>query len=341
MKAQPNTFIVYTATNRINGKRYIGATRLGVAARRIQHFKDAQRKTRDCPRFYDAIRKYGQDGFEWTVLATLATSEAMYKEEERLIALLKPEYNIASGGLVFTSKEQQKKFAFERAQQCSKPVICLNNGSVYPSAVAAERAFGLGRKVVAPQCKRGGITRAGFAFAFLIGSMSEQERIELLSARKAKKAAAEQARTEKCSRVNSRPVTDLNTGAIYTSARVADKALGLVRGTVEACCRRGRADRRGNCFAFGELFDPERHRLLKATLANRQAVDVGWKKNLSKMRSRFPAQRVRCDTYGITFRSAEAVELEYCVSASSIREVCSGRSDQAFGLKFSYAESRP
>jgi len=262
----------------------------------------------------------------------------MYKEEERLIALLKPEYNIASGGLVFISKEKQAQFSASGAQRNSKPVICLNDGSVYPSAAAAALAYGMDRHNLADICNRESIARNGLSFSFIIGPMTEAEREVIFRERKERKAAAELARIKKTTGTISRPVTDLNTGVIYTSATAADRVLNLVVGTAEACCRRGRATRRGECFAFGQLSEPERLRLLALAIENRRAIDTSWKQNLSKRRRLRPAQLVRCDTYGITFSSAEAAEIEYCIAANSIRESCSGRDTMVFGLKFSYVE---
>lgn len=329
-------FIVYMATNTTNGKRYVGATRKGLDGRRRSHLRDARRsgRTRDCPRFYDAIRKYGNDAFEWTVLATLVTSEEMYKEEERLIALLTPEYNIASGGLIFTSKEKQAKFAADQASKSSKPVMCLNDGSIYPSAVAAEKAFGLGHKIVSQQCKRGGVTRAGLSFVYLSGSMSEHERNQLLSERLSKKDEAEQSRLDKISSKISRPVTDLSTGTIYSSARAADKALNLVFGTVDSCCRRGKASRRGECFAFGELSEQDRCRLLEEVTAKRQEVDDGWKEKLSKKHSRV----VICENTNRLFDNPKAAAAELGLSADTVYTHCRSGKPTRSGLLFSYLD---
>lgn len=60
-------FIVYLATNSANGKRYVGQTRQGLAARKSGH-KHAALSTDNEGVFYDAIRKYGWGAFEWEVL---------------------------------------------------------------------------------------------------------------------------------------------------------------------------------------------------------------------------------------------------------------------------------
>jgi group I intron endonuclease len=90
--------IVYLATNRVNGKRYVGVTGRGFDFRRRQHETAPNSKTVTCRYFHAAIKKYGPDAFEWSVLATCETFHSALAEEVRLIAEMKPEYNLTAGG---------------------------------------------------------------------------------------------------------------------------------------------------------------------------------------------------------------------------------------------------
>lgn len=90
--------IVYMATNAVNGKRYIGVTKRTLAERKYQHLHDAKAGRRGCRIFFAAINKYGEEAFEWSILATIETYADALNEEIRLIAELKPEYNITRGG---------------------------------------------------------------------------------------------------------------------------------------------------------------------------------------------------------------------------------------------------
>ena len=326
METTIKTFIVYMAVNLINGKRYIGATSKGVLLRSQQHFKDARRRGRDCPRFYAAIRKYGPDAFEWTVLATLSTSEEMYREEERLIALLKPEYNIASGGLIFTSKEKQAKFTADNAKRCSKTVICLNDGSIYPSASAAARFYGVDNKNLQQSCSRGGIMKNGLSFMYSTTPISDSERENILDGRRLSKSASERARIEKTTNINSRPVTCLNTGVVYTSATEADRQNNFCLGTVEYLCRSKRANRSGHCFSHGKLSDPERLTLLELATNKRKEVDSGWKDKISKRRSR----AVICEATGIVYDSAILAAKAHGLSFSTVSELCRNEKSRRF-----------
>ena len=88
--------IVYLAVNIDNGHEYVGITRNGLKRRKSEHFGAARRKGNG--RFYDAIRKYGEDGFEFSIIETCDTYEDVLRREAEIIAERKPYYNITDGG---------------------------------------------------------------------------------------------------------------------------------------------------------------------------------------------------------------------------------------------------
>ena len=91
--------IVYMATNKLDGSRYIGITRLGLDARRQAHFKEAfYGRQRHTSRFYRAIRRDGKDAFTFEVVLTCDSYRDAAVAEIRLIRELGPEYNLTSGG---------------------------------------------------------------------------------------------------------------------------------------------------------------------------------------------------------------------------------------------------
>lgn len=90
--------IVYIATNRINGKRYIGVSSKRLRWRRAQHEYEALKGKSHCRRFHNAMRKYGVDAFEWREVFQSEDYSAALAEEMRLIAETKPEYNLTNGG---------------------------------------------------------------------------------------------------------------------------------------------------------------------------------------------------------------------------------------------------
>lgn len=59
--------LIYIATNRFNGRSYIGQTRVSIERRMRQHFQDAK-KSDSVNAFHFALAQYGESGFEWSIL---------------------------------------------------------------------------------------------------------------------------------------------------------------------------------------------------------------------------------------------------------------------------------
>lgn len=89
---------VYMATNRENGKRYIGVTSRGLAARRRQHERAPNNKRVTCRYFHAAMAKYGAKAFDWAPLSQHDTFDEALRSEVLLIAQMRPEYNLTVGG---------------------------------------------------------------------------------------------------------------------------------------------------------------------------------------------------------------------------------------------------
>lgn len=90
--------LVYLAVNKVNGKRYIGMTRQTLARRKSQHLNMARKEADQYSIFHKAIRKYGADAFEFSIVAECPSYKDAAIEEMRLIRELAPEYNLGVGG---------------------------------------------------------------------------------------------------------------------------------------------------------------------------------------------------------------------------------------------------
>lgn len=88
--------IVYQATNRVNGKRYVGSTIRPLKVRKYRHHTDANNGATTA--FHRAIRKYGKDAFDWVILSVHESAIGAAVQEIKVIAELKPEYNMTDGG---------------------------------------------------------------------------------------------------------------------------------------------------------------------------------------------------------------------------------------------------
>ena len=107
-------YSIYQATNKINQKKYIGQTCQGLKTRMYQH--KHQIKVHNNA-FHNALRKYGWDNFEWSILKEgLTFDEANYWEEK----FIKEHntccqdkghrgYNIKRGGDNHTHSEESKQ----------------------------------------------------------------------------------------------------------------------------------------------------------------------------------------------------------------------------------------
>jgi group I intron endonuclease len=92
--------IIYKVENKINGKVYIGKTVLNIEKRKIKHLNDAKNRNTNM-RFHIALRKYGADNFEWTVIREANSKEELNQLEKEYIKYYKENYevyNVSLGG---------------------------------------------------------------------------------------------------------------------------------------------------------------------------------------------------------------------------------------------------
>ena len=90
---------IYTLTNTINGKQYVGKTRETAQKRFRQHVRDAKKGSTTA--IHRAIRKYGEDVFIVSQIDTADTKDELNLKERRWISELKTlgeGYNMTPGG---------------------------------------------------------------------------------------------------------------------------------------------------------------------------------------------------------------------------------------------------
>lgn len=90
-------FVVYMVLNKINGNFYIGATEKGTKRRGWVHKTNANRNEKN-QYLYQAMRKYGLDCFKFLTIKECKDYWDALEGERAYIALLKPVYNLTSGG---------------------------------------------------------------------------------------------------------------------------------------------------------------------------------------------------------------------------------------------------
>ena len=151
-----NRFIVYVVTNVANGHRYVGYTAVGLARRKYAHFGKARSKERGCPKFHNAIRKYGEAAFAWQIVASFNNMGEALAEEIRLIAELRPEYNLTAGGEGLLGVPSANR----------KTVTCLEDGSVFVSATEAATHYAMSVVTLTDACNGKNRTAKGMHFVW-------------------------------------------------------------------------------------------------------------------------------------------------------------------------------
>nr|DAI99448.1 MAG TPA: intron associated endonuclease [Caudoviricetes sp.] len=118
--------IVYKATNKINNKVYIGITTKTLEHRKRIHIRDS--KTKDTY-FYRALRKYGENNFEWEIIDSAETMEELEELERYYINLYdsfnnkKKGYNSTSGGYnLYEITDEERRNRSKRAKGENNPM---------------------------------------------------------------------------------------------------------------------------------------------------------------------------------------------------------------------------
>lgn len=111
--------IVYKATNKIDGKCYVGQTKRTIEIRIKEHEKQCKNYL-----FYRAIEKHGIENFEWEILCECETREELNEKEKYYIKLLNSNsngefgYNLTKGGeWVLMSEETKEKIRKTRKER--------------------------------------------------------------------------------------------------------------------------------------------------------------------------------------------------------------------------------
>jgi group I intron endonuclease len=103
-----NIYTIYRALNKINGKSYVGFTSTNPDKRKWTHEYNAI-KLGYPQYFYNALRKYGKESFDWTILYQSKDREhTLKKMEQFFIDEYQCEYNMTPGGGGFLHTKESK-----------------------------------------------------------------------------------------------------------------------------------------------------------------------------------------------------------------------------------------
>lgn len=208
--------IVYCATNNLNGKKYIGQTVRSLEERKQEHFYNAKKHNPGCVLFYKALRKYGDNGFKWDVIAKAKDREELNKLESYYIEkydTTNPEkgYNLKGGGYnPFLTEVVKRKIGVAQLGELnhmygkhgkdnhsSKKVYNVTDETYYESATDCALDLGLTVSKVCAVCSGERATTGNKVFRYVVDG--EIEEVDCVRTRKSKQ------------------VKNLSTGVVYNS----------------------------------------------------------------------------------------------------------------------------
>lgn len=184
--------IIYCATNKLNGKQYIGITNQGLKRRIQAHCSDS--KAAKNP-FMRALNKYGVEGFQWEILETTDTRAAACRREIELISqmcTMTPEgYNATIGG--------EGVVGFIRTEEWSRKVSQALTGRHHSeetrkkisAAQIGKPGKRLGKKLTEEQCAAMSKSRKGRPFTKKRVGASEETKRKISESKKGKKQSPE------------------------------------------------------------------------------------------------------------------------------------------------------
>lgn len=230
--------IVYIATSRTTGKKYIGITRKSLAQRRRGHISTANSKP-GAMRFARAIRKYGIDDFEFVVSSTWETFKEGCREEQRLIAVMKPAYNVAMGG---NGPIGVRRSAKTRAQMSKtrKGRPSPNKGITF----SEERIEAIRQRFTAKHPM----------YRYWLGKKRSPSTLEKISAtrRRRRETIGSTEKELAWQKAQRKWVLCLNDGKMYHGTLAAGNAYGIHKTSVRDVCRGKSKATRGHKFRYVE-----------------------------------------------------------------------------------------
>lgn len=253
-------YTVYLATNIATGEQYVGCTSVGLEKRRRAHWSKASAPNQKRQKFQEAIARYGRDSFVWEVLSVHPTEAEGFSEELRMIAELRPVYNVTIGG----------KGTRGIASHNRRAVTCLEDGKMFPSIKHAESYYGIDLVTISDACR--GKNRHAHGKHFIFGDMEYSERERAVLIRKIEMTHAARryrgglpdsfgsaasgtdslGRSTNGPKKNSRAVICVDTGERFPSASDASRAFNIQKSAIIELClgKRNRKSVGGYVFKY-------------------------------------------------------------------------------------------
>jgi group I intron endonuclease len=119
---------VYLVTNKVNGKQYVGYTNTIPERRWSAHKTSARRGSQLW--FHQALRKYGEDAFEWRVVSVHYEDADAKRAERAMISGLPRTYNMTPGGDGCGPLKEGHKANISRALKGNPKVVAARRAAI-------------------------------------------------------------------------------------------------------------------------------------------------------------------------------------------------------------------
>lgn len=255
--------IIYQATFRADGRRYIGQTTRALNARKRSHDSAARsgRKMYLC----NMIRKYGVDAFDWEAIDTAFSEKELNEKERAYICQYRSNqkefgFNLTDGGdtTKFSPEAIQKRidsFKKNRAEgkhpprrprrttregtqrvidALATPIICVETGVIYPSVKAAAKATNQTQGNISAVLRGKRHIAKGFTFDFVRAEDAIGLDMDLIRRQRRKYAQSPHFVIP-----SAKAVRCIETGETFPSAMAAGKYYGIDDSYVAKAARRG------------------------------------------------------------------------------------------------------
>ena len=209
-----------------SGKKYIGQS-INAETRLKQHLWAANRK--EPGKLYNAIRKYGIDAFEHTILVKDINPEVLDLYEEAFILVYQSKefgYNLTDGGgsirgFEFSTKtrNKMKENNAKGGNPMAKTIIRLDTLEVFECIVDAALVMGVCPQAIGDAIKKR--QASGGVYWCLASEMVEGGYTNIPN--------------NKLNKVQSKGVINVTDNILYLSIREAERCTGIARSTISKC----------------------------------------------------------------------------------------------------------
>lgn len=133
--------IIYSATNIINNKKYIGQTKQGLEIRKHAHLSSYKKEQKTV--FQKALKKYGEENFIWEIIDYAKTPEEIDLKERYWInyynTFKQGGYNMTPGGQLF--KFTNDEWLHISLLHDNRKVMVFNKKGNYIETVESKKIF--------------------------------------------------------------------------------------------------------------------------------------------------------------------------------------------------------